>query len=72
LIVRALKGLEAAISYTVVDWFLGELGWTFTTDKPLCEADPIHGFTRLRQVYGKDKTRACSVSAEQSDATDAR
>ena len=54
LIVRALKGLEKAISYTVVDYHLdGEKGWAFTNDKPKCEADPVHGFERLRQVYGR-------------------
>lgn len=30
LIIRCLKGLHDAISYTVVDWFLGEKGWSFT------------------------------------------
>ena len=51
LIVRALKGLESVISYTVVDWLLADKGWTFTSDKPLCSLDPVHGFERLRQVY---------------------
>ena len=31
LIVRALKGLHDAISYTVVDWLLGPEGWKFST-----------------------------------------
>lgn len=51
LIVRALKGLEKVISVTVVDWHLGERGWTFTDSKPKCEMDPVHGFETLREVY---------------------
>lgn len=51
LIVRALKGLESVISYTVVDWLLADKGWIFTDSRPQCEKDPVHGFERLRQVY---------------------
>eukprot|EP00128_Syssomonas_multiformis_P000542 Colp12_sorted_trinity150504_noHs@5871 len=51
LIVRALKGLEDVISYTVVDWHLREGGWNFTNEKPKCELDPIHNFDYLRKVY---------------------
>jgi putative glutathione S-transferase len=51
LVVRKLKGLEAAISYTVVDWHLREGGWRFTDQKPGCERDPLHNFEFLRQVY---------------------
>lgn len=54
LIVRALKGLEAAISYSVVDWFLdGSKGWVFNTsdDPTKGTIDHVHGFERLRQVY---------------------
>lgn len=54
LIVRALKGLEDAISVTVVDWHLdGARGWSFTdaADRPGCTRDPLHNFDRLRQVY---------------------
>ena len=62
LIVRALKGLEKAISYTVVDYHLdGERGWSFTSDKPKCEADPVHGFERMRQVYGQSHTHTNSA-----------
>ena len=45
LIVRALKGLEDAISVSVVDPFMGKEGWTFAAP------DPILGKTRLHEVY---------------------
>jgi putative glutathione S-transferase len=48
---RALKGLDDVISYTVVDWLLGEGGWNFTDSKPKCSLDPLNGFAYLRQVY---------------------
>ena len=52
LIVKRMKGLDAVIGHTVVDWLLDkETGWTFTDAKDGCSLDPIHGFTRLRQVY---------------------
>ncbi|MEP9348099.1 glutathione S-transferase family protein [Xanthobacter sp. KR7-225] len=45
LIVRALKGLEAAISVSVVEPFMGAEGWTFATP------DPLLGKRRLHEVY---------------------
>lgn len=51
LIARKLKGLEDVISYTVVDWFLGAEGWTFTDSKPKCSLDALNGCQTLRQVY---------------------
>ena len=52
LIAKRLKGLDAVIGHTVVDWHLDrKVGWVFTEQKAQCEADPIHGFERLRQVY---------------------
>jgi glutathionyl-hydroquinone reductase len=52
LIVKRLKGLDAVIGHTVVDWFLDRrTGWRFTDKEEHCEKDPIHGFERLRQVY---------------------
>ena len=51
LITRKLKGLENAISYTVVDWFLGTEGWTFTDSKPKCSLDTVNGCRTLREVY---------------------
>jgi putative glutathione S-transferase len=47
LITRALRGLEDAISVTVVDPKMGDDGWSFTTEDP----DPIHGKPFLRDVY---------------------
>ena len=51
LIIRKLKGLENVISYTVVDWFLGSEGWTFTDSKPKCSLDTLNGCRTLREVY---------------------
>ena len=45
-IVRKLKGLEAAIGMTVVDPIRDERGWRFTAEEP----DPLHG------LFGSDKT----------------
>jgi putative glutathione S-transferase len=48
LIVRKLKGLEDAISLSVVDPLRDELGWRFGPDFP----DPLdHGWTHLSQAY---------------------
>lgn len=51
LIVRALKGLDDVIGYTVVDCMLGEGGWAFTDEKPKCSLDDVNGCARLRDVY---------------------
>jgi putative glutathione S-transferase len=51
LMVRALKGLEGAISVSVVHPFMGDDGWAFDPDEPRCDADPIHGARFLREVY---------------------
>lgn len=51
LITRKLKGLENVISYSVVDWFLGSEGWTFTDSKPKCSLDTLNGCRTLREVY---------------------
>ncbi|XP_020611075.1 uncharacterized protein LOC110049612 [Orbicella faveolata] len=51
LIVRKLKGLEDVISFTVVDWFLGDEGWSFTDSKPKCTLDTVNGCRLLREVY---------------------
>ncbi|XP_072036170.1 LOW QUALITY PROTEIN: glutathionyl-hydroquinone reductase YqjG-like [Amphiura filiformis] len=53
LILRKLKGLEDIISYTVVDWLLGEGGWNFTDQKPKCSLDPIHNAKFLKEIYLK-------------------
>ena len=50
LIMRARKGLEAAIPVSVVNWHMGERGWTFAPG-PGVVPDPIHGAEVLYQVY---------------------
>ncbi len=50
LIVRALKGLEDAISVSVVDPFMGDQGWSFS-EGPGCIPDPIFGAKHLHEVY---------------------
>src|ERR1700719_3032520 len=50
LIFRALKGLERAISVSVVHWFMGKDGWTFD-EGPGVIPDPILGAQRLYEVY---------------------
>ncbi len=48
LITRALRGLEEAISVTVVSPLMGEDGWVFRAEEP----DPVDGAARfLREVY---------------------
>lgn len=53
LILRKLKGLDDIISYTVVDWMLGEGGWSFTDQKSKCSLDPIHNAKFMREIYMK-------------------
>ena len=50
LILRKLKGLEAAISLSVVDHYMGEQGWAFRAG-PGNIADPIHHAEYMHQVY---------------------
>ncbi|PCI38171.1 MAG: glutathione-dependent reductase [Rhodospirillaceae bacterium] len=45
MIFRALKGLEQHISVSVVDWFMGDQGWTFG------EPEPVNGARLLHQIY---------------------
>ncbi len=47
LIVRALRGLEEAVSVTVVDPKMGDDGWSFAPDAP----DPLGDGRFLRDVY---------------------
>src|SRR4051812_17612520 len=47
LITRSLRGLDHAVSVTVVDPHMGEDGWAFKTDDP----DPIGPSKFLRDVY---------------------
>ena len=51
LILRKLKGLEDAISVTVVDPYMGDEGWSFP------EPDPVNGASYLREIYAKTKER---------------
>lgn len=52
LIARALRGLEDAISVSVVHWKMGEDGWAFRPDDdPDATEDPINGAQFLREVY---------------------
>jgi putative glutathione S-transferase len=50
LIFRALKGLESMISLSVVNWHMGERGWTFDPG-PGVIPDPIHQAKTLADVY---------------------
>ncbi|WP_336486435.1 glutathione S-transferase family protein [Methylobacterium nigriterrae] len=50
LIVRALKGLEQAISVSVVDPHMGREGWVFG-DTPGATPDTVNGAARLYEVY---------------------
>ncbi|GJD88915.1 Glutathionyl-hydroquinone reductase YqjG [Methylobacterium hispanicum] len=52
LIVRALKGLEEAISVSVVDPHMGAEGWVFG-NTPGATPDALHGAQRLYEVYLK-------------------
>src|ERR1043165_3784399 len=50
IILRKLKGLEETIGITVVDPVRDERGWAFR-DGPGHSADPVNGFTFLREAY---------------------
>lgn len=50
LIMRALKGLEEAISISAVHWLMAEHGWTFAA-APGVIPDEVNGAERLHQVY---------------------
>ncbi len=52
LIFRALKGLEDAISLSVVNWFMGDRGWTFEPADGTI-SDSIHNADYLYEVYLK-------------------
>ena len=51
LIVRALKGLEKAISVDVVHPYLTDSGWSFDTDFPGTTGDSIGGHSHLQHTY---------------------
>ncbi len=50
LIMRKLKGLERMISFSVVDWFMGENGWEFK-DRDGAIPDTLLNATHLHQIY---------------------
>ncbi len=52
LIMRALKGLEDALSISIVDLLLGADGWRFST-APGAIPDPVNGAQFLREIYLK-------------------
>jgi putative glutathione S-transferase len=53
LITRALRGLEEAISVTIVDPKMSDEGWSFTKHEP----DPLLGATFLRELYLRAEAR---------------
>src|SRR3990170_1566583 len=54
LIMRALKGLEAMVSLSVVHWIMGDDGWTFEPGEGVI-GDPILGARYLHEVYAAAK-----------------
>jgi putative glutathione S-transferase len=63
LLVRALKGLEDAITVDVVDPFRDADGWQFTPEKAGCTADSINGNDYLREAYVEaDPDATCRVT----------
>ncbi len=50
LILRALKGLEATVTVSVVHWLMGDDGWSFATG-PGVVSDPVLEAGYLREVY---------------------
>jgi putative glutathione S-transferase len=50
LILRKLKKLEDVISLSVVDWYMGDQGWTFR-DRPDTIPDTVNRARHLHQVY---------------------
>ncbi len=56
LIFRSLKGLQGAISLSVVHWFLGSEGWTFDP-APGVIPDTVNGARCLYEIYAKADPR---------------
>jgi glutathionyl-hydroquinone reductase len=55
IIFRKLKGLEGIISMSVVHWFWGRDGWTFSPG-PRVTTDPLFGVERLYEIYVRAKS----------------
>ncbi|MBV9454338.1 MAG: hypothetical protein JOZ19_09510 [Rubrobacter sp.] len=51
-IMRKLKGLEWAISMSVLDPVMGEEGWAFS-DRPGCIPNTVNEASYLREIYTK-------------------
>jgi putative glutathione S-transferase len=81
LIFRKLKGLESMIGVSVVNWLMGEEGWTFA-DGPGVIPDTVNGAQKLYEIYLRaksdytgrvtvpvlwDKQRGAIVSNESAD-----
>ena len=54
LIFRKLKGLEATIGVSIVNWFMGDDGWTFSPARGVI-ADSVNGAEKLYEVYVRAK-----------------
>jgi len=50
ILVRHLKGLEATIGLSVVDYLMGEDGWRFS-ERPGATLDPVNHTHFLREIY---------------------
>ena len=50
MIYRKLKGLEDAISISIVDHFMGDQGWEFS-DGPGCIPDSVNGSKTMFEIY---------------------
>jgi putative glutathione S-transferase len=62
-IYRRLKKLDEVISVSVVDAFMGEMGWQFT-DNPGCVRDTVNDARYMHEIYQRarpDYTGRCSV-----------
>ncbi len=57
LIYRALKELDGAIGYSVVNWFMGEHGWTFEKDDKGEGGDELFESDYLFEIYQKANPR---------------
>ncbi|AFO56573.1 Glutathione transferase [Natrinema sp. J7-2] len=63
LVTRALKGLEDAISVSIVDPYRDADGWQFTPDKEGCTRDHRHDAEFLRELYVRaDPDATCRVT----------
>jgi len=63
LLVRALKGLEDAITVDYVDPYRDEDGWQFTPEREGCTPDTVNGFDYLREAYvAADPDATCRVT----------